>query len=142
MSNDNKLAYMRHAPTGIFDGASAQLMAVNGNDEIKRRGWWQSMGLWSSGGAPGGGWRLAGTRGCEARAEWIRQPRVVWSSCRVARGHCTGRELELHRSWRVTAMWSSAGTAPTSAPPCALRAPHHAWDAAAHGGPAEAIASW
>jgi hypothetical protein len=44
MSNDNKLAYMRHAPTGIFDGASAQLMAVNGNDEIKRRGWWQSMG--------------------------------------------------------------------------------------------------
>jgi hypothetical protein len=57
MSNNNKLAYMRHAPTGSFDGASAQLMAVNGSDEIERRGWWQSMGLWSSGGAPGGGWR-------------------------------------------------------------------------------------
>jgi hypothetical protein len=57
MSNDNKLAYRRHAPTGNFDGASAQLMAGNGSDEIERRGLWQSMGLWSSGGAPSGDWR-------------------------------------------------------------------------------------
>jgi hypothetical protein len=57
MSNDNKLAYKRHAQTGNFDGASAQLMAVNDSDEIEPRGWWQSMGLWSSDGAPGGDWR-------------------------------------------------------------------------------------
>jgi hypothetical protein len=34
-SNDNKLAYMRHAPLGSFNDASAQLMAVNDNNEIK-----------------------------------------------------------------------------------------------------------
>jgi hypothetical protein len=84
------------------------------------------MGLWSSGGAPGGGWRGSGAvklgRNGSGSQGWCGDR----AGSPAATG--TGRELELRCSWRVTAMWSSADTDPVGAPPCALSAPHHAWD--------------